>query len=276
MSRDFDQIVNAIQTVRENSDGDLRPHELAAKVGKSKTELDQLFERWAGVDITMFFRYLRPDFIKSQLNRKVTLFDNQNDSSASNGAITPNQFIEIEPMKSDDLSHGTEIFYSTGQTEYGEILIGSTGQGICLISFMDGKLSTEDFISTEIQNGIPVQQQRDIHVETVKFFQGNLPEGSRLKLHLMGTPFQISVWRALLEIWPGRLITYGELANGMGKPNASRAVGSVIGQNHIAYLIPCHRVVASTGIVGNFRWGSDRKAAMIAKELSQKEKARLR
>jgi len=184
--------------------------------------------------------------------------------------------LQAEQVSLVQLNKKTHLKCFLSVTSNDEKLIGSTGQGICLISFMDGKLSTEDFISTEIQNGIPVQQQRDIHVETVKFFQGNLPEGSRLKLHLMGTPFQISVWRALLEIWPGRLITYGELANGMGEPNASRAVGSVIGQNHIAYLIPCHRVITSTGVIGNYRWGSDRKIAMIGRELSQKEKARLR
>src|SRR6056297_802326 len=109
MSSDYDQIVDLIRIVREDSGGDLQPDELAAIADKKLLELDQLFERWAGVNTSSFFRYLRPAFIKSQLNRETTLFDDRHDSPASSGVKTPSQSIEIKPMKPDDLNRGTEI-----------------------------------------------------------------------------------------------------------------------------------------------------------------------
>jgi AraC family transcriptional regulator of adaptative response/methylated-DNA-[protein]-cysteine methyltransferase len=274
MSSEFDQIVNVIRIVRENSDGDLSPNELASKADKRLSELDLLFERWAGTDTSTFFRYLRPAFIKSQLNREITLFDDRLDSSASSRVKAPNQFIEIEPMKPEDLNRETEIFYSTGQTRYGEILIGSTEKGVCLITFIDGKFSVEDYIRAEFPNGKPIRLHHKIHKTAVEFFQGNLSERNRLKLHLKGTPFQINVWKAVLEIPEGEVETYGKLAEMLINPKAYRAVGAAVGQNLIAYIIPCHRVIASNGVVGDYRWGSDRKRAMLGREMAENKNAR--
>jgi AraC family transcriptional regulator of adaptative response/methylated-DNA-[protein]-cysteine methyltransferase len=89
---------------------------------------------------------------------------------------------------------------------------------------------------------------------------------SEIKLHLKGTPFQLKVWEALLNIPMASLTTYGQLAAGLSRPKASRAVGSAVGDNPVAFLIPCHRVIQSTGAIGQYHWGSDRKAAIIGWE----------
>ncbi|MCG8579588.1 MAG: methylated-DNA--[protein]-cysteine S-methyltransferase, partial [Bacteroidales bacterium] len=103
------------------------------------------------------------------------------------------------------------------------------------------------------------------------FFNVNWDEPQQIKLHLKGTAFQLKVWDALLKIPAGELATYGDIAHSIDKPSAQRAVGTAIGSNPVAYLIPCHRVIRASGAIGGYRWGIVRKKAMIAWEASRKE-----
>jgi len=152
-------------------------------------------------------------------------------------------------------------------TVFGNILIASTDKGICHISFVQ---ETPDPI--DIINRFPaaaLEQKTDLHQQqALKMFRDDWSDLDRVKLHLKGTPFQIKVWNALLRIPMGSLKSYLEIANEIGNTKASRAVGAAIGNNPIAYLIPCHRVITSTGHLGGYHWGVDRKSAIIGREAS--------
>jgi AraC family transcriptional regulator, regulatory protein of adaptative response / methylated-DNA-[protein]-cysteine methyltransferase len=205
--------------------------------------------------------------------RIVTLFDDVFDGERSKSSVSPGHYVEIEPIQSTELQNGLKIFYSSAQTMFGDILIAATEKGICHISFIDQPASGADLLKKAFPGSIVIKQQHGFHKEALKFFKEKAGDSDwdRLKLHVKGTPFQLSVWKALLTIPKGELTTYGDLAREIGRPKASRAVGSAVGKNPVAFIIPCHRVIASTGVIGNYRWGSVRKAAMVGRELAKKK-----
>lgn len=277
MNDDYHQIEKVIQFYLKNSREDFQPDRAAAHVGLDSSQLKTLFEEWAGADPAVFFKCLKPAFIKSQMDGAVTLFDYMFDGEKSEPEISPDRYVEIEPIKPADLQNGLKIFYSSSQTMYGDILIASSEKGICYVSFIDQPASGADLLKRAFPGSYVINEQHDFHKEALKFFQEKAGDSDwdRLKLHVKGTPFQLSVWRALLTVSKGELTTYGDLAGIIGRPKASRAVGSAVGKNPVAFIIPCHRLIASTGLIGNYRWGLVRKAAMVGRELVQKEKARL-
>jgi AraC family transcriptional regulator of adaptative response/methylated-DNA-[protein]-cysteine methyltransferase len=111
---------------------------------------------------------------------------------------------------------------------------------------------------------VDMAQQNVLYIFTHDWSQLN-----KIKLHLKGTAFQLKVWETLLKIPMGQLTTYGGIAKSIQQPNASRAVGTAVGDNPVAFLIPCHRVIQSSGIIGQYHWGSIRKKAMIGWEAAQ-------
>ena len=112
-----------------------------------------------------------------------------------------------------------------------------------------------------------IQQEDPLHHEAIRFFEKDHSPKKPLSLHLRGTPFQLSVWQALLSIPPGDVATYGRIAQAIGRPRAHRAVGTAVGKNPISYIIPCHRVIQSTGAIGNYMWSPNRKKLILAHEL---------
>ncbi|HXB28567.1 MAG TPA: methylated-DNA--[protein]-cysteine S-methyltransferase, partial [Puia sp.] len=163
------------------------------------------------------------------------------------------------------------INYSRAETIFGDILIASTEKGICHISFIQENLKSPE---EEIINRFPsstLEQKTDLHQQqALKLFREDWSDLNQVKLHLKGTAFQIKVWNALLHIPLGSLKSYLNIANEIGDVNASRAVGTAIGNNPVAFLIPCHRVITSSGNLGGYHWGVDRKSAMIGWEAAQK------
>jgi AraC family transcriptional regulator of adaptative response/methylated-DNA-[protein]-cysteine methyltransferase len=151
---------------------------------------------------------------------------------------------------------------------FGNVIIASTKKGICYLAFYDNK----NVAFEELQKIFPnaaYEQMTDIHqANALSFFSRNWDEASSVKFHLKGTPFQIKVWEALLKIPMGKLSTYSGVARSIDNLKASRAVGSAVADNPVAFLIPCHRVIRSTGDFGNYHWGSVRKTAMIGWEAS--------
>lgn len=164
------------------------------------------------------------------------------------------------------------INYSLAESPFGNILVASTPKGICHLAFADDK----DKAISELQAHFPNAQYHrmvdHIQQEAMFIFQKDWSKLSNIKLHLKGTPFQLKVWEALLRIPMGGLETYGSLAKEIQLPNASRAVGSAVADNPVAFLIPCHRVIRSTGEFGQYHWGFTRKSAMIGWEAAQVHK----
>ena len=181
-------------------------------------------------------------------------------------------FIRIEGMTPGEYKNGgasLTINYSFVTSPFGRIIIASTGKGITSLAFVED----EERAFTELKQKFPhatFHQKCDaLQKCALTLFKRNAPSPSTIKLHLKGTDFQLKVWEAVLKIPMGRLSTYGAVAVAINHPNACRAVGTAIGGNPVAFLIPCHRIIQSTGILGNYHWGTTIKTALIGWEAAQ-------
>jgi AraC family transcriptional regulator of adaptative response/methylated-DNA-[protein]-cysteine methyltransferase len=151
------------------------------------------------------------------------------------------------------------------------VLVASTGKGICYLAFHTTEAEGVAVLRNKFPNAQMEQVLDMLQQEALFIFQKDWSRLSEIKLHLKGTPFQLKVWEALLRIPLGSLATYGQVAAFIQQPSASRAVGSAVGDNPVAFLIPCHRVIQSTGVFGNYHWGAERKTAIIGWEAAQSD-----
>lgn len=164
---------------------------------------------------------------------------------------------------------GLQIWYGFHDTPFGKSLIAKTSRGICALHFLDGidELNAERLLRLEWEKAEIVRDQQATQDIGDRLCQPSI-HGKHLTLYVKGTNFQIQVWRALLKVPFGEIVTYQRLAKAIGRPGAARAVGNAVGSNPIAYLIPCHRVIRESGELGGYRWGLERKAAMLGWEAS--------
>ncbi len=162
-----------------------------------------------------------------------------------------------------DTTHPIEtIKYSFAQLPFGDILIATTTYGICSLAFYTDKEQAVEDLKAQFPNIPLLHTQDSIQQEALSIFQHRNTK-STIRLHIQGTEFQLRVWQALLTIPFGHYSTYREIARQIGKPKASRAVGNAIGSNPVALFIPCHRVISSSGKLGGYKWGTERKAQII-------------
>jgi AraC family transcriptional regulator of adaptative response/methylated-DNA-[protein]-cysteine methyltransferase len=269
----FNRITRAIEFInahfREQPDLD----EIAAEVNLSPFHFQRMFIEWAGISPKKFLQYITVEYAKKMLKeQKETLFNTAIETGLSGTGRLHDLFIQIEGMTPGEYKNGGEdlmIRYSFAESLFGDILVASTPKGICHLAFADDKVLALDSLKKKFPGAHFGQQAESMHQQALSFFSGNMKQVLPVKLHVKGTGFQIKVWETLLKIPMGRLSTYGEIAAGIHQPNASRAVGSAIGDNPVAFLIPCHRVIRSSGIIGQYHWGSARKTAMIGWEVAQ-------
>lgn len=278
MNTDYDRIEKAIRFLRENFKSQPRLDEVAAHVGLSSYHLQKMFTKWAGVSPKKFLQFISVEYSKQLLKKNKTLSDVSHQAGLSGTGRLHDLFVNIEAMTPGEFKNGgagLTIHYSFGKTPYGEVLIASTEKGVCHTSFIMDNEQPETILAQDFPKAELIQSENAMHNKVVQLFQANFQENESIQLHLKGTPFQLKVWKALLEIPAGEVKTYGNLAEDIGHPKAYRAVGSAVGQNSVAFIIPCHRVIASTGVIGNYRWGSERKIAMFGREVAQNKNARL-
>ncbi|WP_069131140.1 methylated-DNA--[protein]-cysteine S-methyltransferase [Rhodohalobacter halophilus] len=278
MHTDYDRIEKAIRFLRENFKSQPRLDEVAAHVGLSSYHFQKMFTKWAGVSPKKFLQFISLEYAKQLLKKDRTLFDVSDQAGLSGTGRLHDLFVNIEAMTPGEYKNGGNgltIHYSLGETPYGNVLIASTVKGVCHVSFINDRERSEAILSEQFPKAKLVQSGNEMHKNVLGLFHENSQEKHSIQLYLRGTPFQLKVWKALLEIPAGEAKTYGNLAENIGKPKAYRAVGSAVGKNPIAFIIPCHRVIASTGVIGNYRWGSDRKIAMFGREVAQNKKTRL-
>ncbi|PJZ54370.1 methylated-DNA--[protein]-cysteine S-methyltransferase [Leptospira adleri] len=270
----YKKIATAIQFIQKNSTSQPELEEIARSVNLSPFHFQRIFTEWAGVSPKQFLQYLTLQNAKSILSKpQSTLFDAAYETGLSGTSRLHDLFIKIEGMTPGEYKNGGEkltIRYSFQKGIFGEYLVASTEKGICNLFFYD--VPKEEVLS-ELQDQwdqARLVQKTDKNQErVVRFFDNALHGGDKIKLHLKGTDFQIKVWEALLKIPEGQLSSYSKIAASIEQESASRAVGSAIGKNPIGYLIPCHRVIKNTGGIGEYRWGSQRKMAMIGWEASK-------
>jgi AraC family transcriptional regulator of adaptative response/methylated-DNA-[protein]-cysteine methyltransferase len=200
------------------------------------------------------------------------LFDVAFETGLSGTGRLHDLFVNIEGMTPGDYKNGGEsltIRYSFSESPFGKIMIASTKNGICHIVFTEDEEEGRQTLKQQFPKAVYKTGVDHYHEEVIRFFGNDIEKPCQIKLHLKGTPFQLKVWDALLKIPSGVLTTYGDIAHSIDSPKASRAVGTAIGSNPIAYIIPCHRVIQSSGNFGGYMWGPTRKTAIIGWEAAQ-------
>lgn len=269
----FNRIAEAIEYIKTNFAKQPNLDEVAKNGNLSPFHFHRIFSEWAGTSPKKFLQYTTIEYAKILLKEnQATLFETTHETGLSGTGRLHDLFINIEGMTPAEYKNGGKdlsINYSFAKSPFGNIIVASTKKGICYLSFAND----EPFALSAMQNHFPnakFKQMVDlIQQNALYIFTYDWTKLNKIKLHLKGTDFQLKVWQSLLKIPLGQLTTYGAIANEIQNPNASRAVGSAIGNNPIAFLIPCHRVIQSTGLLGGYMWGETRKTAIIGWEAAK-------
>lgn len=266
----YSRIAEAILYIKSNFKRQPDLEEVAQKINVSPFHFQRLFTDWAGVSPKKFLQFITVEHAKKMLKEKgATLFEAAFETGLSGTGRLHDLFINIEGMTPGEYKNGGEnlsINYSFAESPFGNILTASTAKGICCMAFADDEKEALDALQKKFPKAA-YRQMVDLAQQNVLYiFTHDWSKLNQIKLHLRGTEFQLKVWETLLKIPVGQLTTYGAIAKQIQAPNASRAVGSAIGDNPAAFLIPCHRIIQSTGVFGQYHWGSTRKTAMIGWE----------
>lgn len=249
--------------------------EVAEAIHLSPFYFQRLFSEWAGTTPKKFLQYISLEHAKKLLVKdRATLFDTAFETGLSSTSRLHDLFVKIEGMTPAEYKNGGEnlrINYRFAESPFGNLMVASTTKGICYMAFEDQEEKALKDIKRKFPKADFVRKPDRKQQEALFIFQGDWSRLSGIKLHLKGTDFQLRVWEALLKIPMGRVSTYGAIAREIGNPRASRAVGTAISRNPVAFLIPCHRVIRATGMFGGYQWGSARKTAMIGWESAKIE-----
>ncbi len=272
----YNRIAKAIDYIRINFKKQPSLNDIARSVHLSPHHFQRLFTGWAGVSPKKFMQYISIEYAKGLLKEKqATLFDAAYETGFSGTGRLHDLFVNIEGMTPGEFKNGGEnlsINYSFAESPFGNIIVASTKKGVCYMAFFENK----DEALSKLHNRFPnanYNQVVDMMQQNALFvFQDDWSKLNQIKLHLNGTPFQLKVWETLLKIPMGNLSTYGSIGDEIEKPKASRAIGTAIGNNPVAFIIPCHRVIRSTGEIGGYMWGNTRKSAIIGWEASKMDK----
>lgn len=269
----FSRITEAIDYIQENFKSQPRLDEIAEKIHLSPFHFQRLFTEWAGTSPKKFLQYISVEHAKKMLKEnQASLFETAIDTGLSGSSRLHDLFINIEGMTPGEYKNGGEnlsINYSFAESPFGNLMVASTTKGICHIAFADDESKALQQLTNKFPKAHYQQMTDFIQQNALFIFTHDWKKLNQIKLHLKGTNFQIKVWETLLKIQMGQLTTYGNIARQIESPNASRAVGTAIGDNPVAFLIPCHRVIQSTGTFGGYHWGSNRKTAMIGWEAAK-------
>ena len=243
--------------------------DISKHVHLSKFHLQRVFQDWAGVSPKQFLQYLTVEHSKSLLRLGKSTLETSYESGLSGNGRLHDLFVKCEAVspgefknKGKDLS----IQWAVIPTTFGETLIAETKKGICKVSFLNKDANPLEELVTDFPHAT-FQNQIGVNGDLLKqyFDTWQIPK-QKISVHFKGTPFQIQVWKALLQIPAGNLVAYQDIGIKIGKPKAVRAIGTAIGNNPIAYLIPCHRVIKNNGFVGQYRWKGERKKIINAYE----------
>lgn len=266
----YNRIAEAIEYIKDNFKQQPNLDEVAEQVHLSPFHFQRLFSEWAGTTPKKFLQYISVEHAKKMLQeQQATLFDTAYETGLSSTSRLHDLFVKVEGMTPAEYKNGgrnLHINYSFAESPFGNLIVASTEKGVCYMAFEDDEEKALKNLIAKFPNAI-FQRKLDLLQQNALFiFQNDWSKLGEVKLHLKGTDFQLKVWESLLKIPMGQLSTYGNIAEKIGNPNASRAVGTAIGSNPVAFLIPCHRVIQSTGTFGGYMWGNTRKTAIIGWE----------
>ena len=271
-TRDYERIACAIDFLRRNAERQPELSEVARRVHLSEHHFQRLFTRWAGVSPKRFLQFLTVEHAKARLAGSRSVLDLAAGVGLSGPGRLHDLFVTLEAMTPGEFRHGgggLAIRYGWGESPFGRCLIATTARGICALRFTDGgsRERAASELRDEWRNAGLQHDPGTIADLARRIFAPLGPRPARpLALLVKGTNFQIQVWRALISVPFGSVVTYGDIASRIGHDHAARAAGSAVGANPIAWLIPCHRVIRESGNLGDYRWGATRKAAILGWE----------
>jgi AraC family transcriptional regulator, regulatory protein of adaptative response / methylated-DNA-[protein]-cysteine methyltransferase len=273
---DYERIASVIRFLDRNHTAQPDLAALAAGVGLSAFHFHRLFTSWAGVTPKDFLQCLTLQHVKELLGRGANVLDATFEAGLSSPGRLHDLCVTLEAATPGEVKSGGTgivIAYGFAETPFGCALIGETARGVCHLSFGDDGVET-------LRSHWPAatlhrSDERAAELASQIFTSGNSAAARPLRAFVRGTAFQVRVWQALLRVPPGTLTTYSRLAAAVCSVRAARAVGSAVGANPLAFIIPCHRVIRETGVLGNYRWDPVRKRAMLGWELATRTNEQL-
>lgn len=267
---DYLRIERAIEYIREHIHEQPTLDSIAASIHLSTYHFQRMFTEWAGVSPKKFTQFLTIEYAKRLLSKqKISIASAAHETGLSGSSRLHDLFINIEGMTPGEYKNGGEglvIKYHFSDSVFGRLIIASTYKGICHLFFVED----DDIALVTLKKRFPKARyefsQDELQQTALSFLKNKEKPLQHIKLHLAGTPFQLKVWQSLLTVPQGALTSYGDIAEQAGNKKAARAVGSAIGANPIAFLIPCHRVIQRSGNFGQYMWGANKKASLIGWE----------
>ena len=270
----YEKIAKAIEFIVANAKEQPSLFDVAEEVSISQFHFQRVFTEWAGVSPKKFLQYITAGYLKDKIRESSNLVELAESAGLSSQSRVYDHFMAIEavtPQEFKTSGKGLEISYGFHKTPFGDCFIAVTERGICAMAFVDEATRDDQLIQLAKKWHYASISLDQTVTETYirRIFQPAKKSLEKLPLLVQGTNFQLKVWEALLNIPKGAVTTYQQIAQSIGNPGAVRAVGTAVGDNPIAYLIPCHRVIRKEGVLGEYRWGSLRKKALIGWEAAR-------
>jgi AraC family transcriptional regulator of adaptative response/methylated-DNA-[protein]-cysteine methyltransferase len=270
-----DIIADSIDYIVSNHDKKLSLDSLAQRAGYESTYFQKLFKKYVGISPKRFIQYMSYKTSLDLINQGTSLEDTVVLSGLSSSGRLYDLFIKCHattPGEAKAKGHGVNVYYDFFPSAFGYFLLGCTSKGVCYLGFTMNQ--DQSVPITKMKKSIPrasfklsEKKTKDYADKVVQIWSGKAKSNNRLQLDVYGTNMQIQVWQALLKIPYGHVKSYKEIACELGRPNSSRAVGNAVGSNPVSVLIPCHRVIKSTGVLNNYGWGSARKKMLLGYEM---------
>lgn len=268
-ARDYERVARALEFLDRRTGRAPALGEVASHVGLSPYHFQRLFSRWAGISPKRFLQHAAALRARAELEGGATVLDAALGAGLSGPGRLHDLCVAVEALTPGQIRRrgdGLELVWGLAPSPFGRALVARSGRGICALEFAD---AGEEAAQASLARAYPAARLRRDDPQAAatlgRIFAAPRATGP-LTLHLVGTNFQLQVWRALLAIPPGRTTSYAALARGLDRPGAARAVGGAVGANPISWLVPCHRVLAANGALHGYRWGLVRKQAMLALE----------
>ena len=271
---DYHRIARSIAFMRQNHLDQPDLAAVAQHIGLSEYHFQRMFTQWAGISPKRFLQYLTVEYAKSKIAETKSLLDLTSDIGLSSPGRLHDLFVNLEAMSPGEFKtggSGLQIVCGIHNTPFGKALIATTSRGICNLRFLDGtdEQTAAQMVRSVWSNAEVICDREITQPLCDTIFDRATLSRKPIALLVKGTNFQVQVWRALLRIPFAGITTYQTIAETIGNPTAARAVGNAVGNNPIAYLIPCHRVIRASGELGGYRWGLERKTVILSWEASR-------
>jgi len=266
----YEKIEKAIRYINENSKTQPSLEEIAGAVSLSPFHFQRLFRQWAGISPKRFLQFLTINHAKKLL-KDSSVIDVSFEIGLSSQSRLHDHFVTLEavtPGQFKNEGRDMKIDYGISHSPFGSVFIGATERGICQLSFIskDNRRDSLKSLRDAWPNATISENCSRMDTLRKQIFNTHAESNEKFHLFVQGSNFQVKVWESLVRISAGKAFSYQQVANSIALPSGSRAVANAIAKNPIGYLIPCHRVIRSTGVIGGYRWGSERKQAILAWE----------